>query len=49
LKFGGGLKNTEIGELIGLRAVTVAVKLYRILKKLKKTLSEPEQYYEKNI
>jgi RNA polymerase sigma-70 factor (ECF subfamily) len=40
LKFGGGLGNQEIAEVMGLRAGHVAVIVYRALRKLRARLEE---------
>jgi RNA polymerase sigma-70 factor (ECF subfamily) len=40
LKFGGGLSNIEIAQIVGLRAGHVAVVLYRALRKLRARLEE---------
>lgn len=43
-KYCGGLKNTEIGELLGISSSNVGVVLFRSMKKLRKEL---EEEYEK--
>ena len=40
LKFGGGLANVDIAQIVGLRAGLVAVILYRALRKLRARLEE---------
>ncbi|MDF2925688.1 MAG: subfamily polymerase sigma-24 subunit [Paenibacillaceae bacterium] len=44
LKFGAGLKNTEIARVTGVTEDNVGVILYRTLKKLKKELGSVSAY-----
>lgn len=47
LKFGAGLKNTDIAEILDLTESNIGVILYRTMKKLKKELEREDRYEEK--
>lgn len=46
LKFGAGLKNKEIAEILSITESNVGVILYRSMKKLKKEMEREEKVYE---